>query len=327
MVVSCFLSDKINILFSNLLIKYFDRRNFRSRLMNEFFKFLEGAIRIIPRWLIELFMEGLLPIIYLTTKELSQICKRNLQLVYGDSKDKKKYELITKRCIKSIGYAVVDVLYYVDRPDELSKITHVENEDNLKEALKLGQGVIAVSAHLGNFPLMFVSLAQKGYKVNVVIRNMRDENFSKLVHRLCDKRGINMIQTSPGKQFVKKSLAALKRNELLFILLDEVVPQQNGVKVRFLNREVVRASGPVLFFERTSSPILPMFIVQDERKHFKIFIEQPFKMEKGSNPQENMAKNITGLTNIVEHFVDQYPFQWGGWFNRRWAYSSGIDTD
>jgi KDO2-lipid IV(A) lauroyltransferase len=295
-------------------------RNFKKWLMNGFFKFLEGAIRISPRRLIELFMEGLFPIIYLMTKELSRICQRNLQLVYGDSKDKKKYELITKKCIKTISYAVIDLLYYVDRPDKLLKITHIENEDHLKKALELGQGVIAVSAHFGNFPLMFVSLAQKGYKVNVVIRPMRDENFSKLVHRLCSRWGINMIQTSPGKSFVKKSLEALKRNELLFFLFDEAVPQKDGVKVRFLNREAIRATGPILFFERTSSPILPIFIAQDERKHFKIFIKQPFKIEEGSNPRENMVKNVAGLTGIIEHFVNQYPLQWGGWFNKKWAY-------
>jgi KDO2-lipid IV(A) lauroyltransferase len=265
-------------------------------------------------------MEGLFPIVFLVTKELNRICKRNLQLVYGDSNDKKKYELIARRCIKSIGYAMMDLLYYVDRPDELSKITHVENEDNLKEALKLGRGIIAVSAHFGNFPLMFLSLAQKGYKVNVVIRPMRDENFSKFMYRLCDKWGINMIQTSPGKQFVKESLAALERNELLFILLDEVVGQQDGVRVRFLNREATRATGPISFFERTSSPILPMFIAQDERKHFKIFIEQPMDIYKAGNTRRNMEKIIVGLNNILEYFVYRYPFQWGGWFNKKWAF-------
>ncbi len=128
-----------------------------------------------------------------------------------------------------------------------------------------------------------------------------------------------MIHTSPAKKFLKEALGALKRNELLFFLLDEVVDKKNGVKVNFLDQEVTRATGPVLFFERTSSPILPMFIIQDDKKHFKIFIEQPFKIEKGSDDHENMVKNIAGLTKVVEHFVIQYPFQWGGWFNRRWA--------
>jgi Kdo2-lipid IVA lauroyltransferase/acyltransferase len=272
-----------------------------------------------PRWIVDLLMGGLFPAVYLMTKELNQICKKNLQLVYGDSADNKKYELITRRCVRSVSYAMMDVLYYVDRPDELSKITHVENEDSLKTALKLGRGVIAASAHFGNFPLMFVSLAQKGYKVNVVIRSMRDENFSKLVHRLCDKWGIRMIPTSPGKQFLKESLGALKRNELLFFLLDEIADQQKAVKVKFLNREVTRATGPFLFFERTFSPILPMFIVQDERKHFRIFIEQPLEIYKGSDKWKNMENIIVGINGVLECFVYGYPQQWGGWFNRRWA--------
>jgi len=295
-------------------------KNLQSRLMNGALHFLEWIIRIMPRWIVELFMEGIFPIVFLATKELNRICMRNLQMVYGDSKDKRGYELIIKQYIKSIGYAMMDLLYYVQRPDELLKIVHFEHEDNLKKALGLGRGVIAVSAHLGNFPLMFVSLVQKGYKVNVVIRNMRDENFSKFVYRLCDQWGIRMIQTSPGKKFVRESLAALKRNELLFILLDEVVAKEDGVKVKFLNREVIRARGPVLFFERTSAPVLPMFIVKDEKKHFKVFIEQPFEIDKGNSVAVNMEKNIAGLTRIVERFVDQYPFQWGGWFNKRWAW-------
>ena len=58
-----------------------------------------------------------------------------------------------------------------------------------------------------------------------------------------------------------------------------------------------------------------MFIVQDERKHFKIFIEHPFDFIKGGTAPEDMVKNIAGLTKIVEYYVNQYPLQWGGGFN------------
>lgn len=280
-------------------------------------------MRITPRWVIGLFMEGVFPLVFLATKELNRICVKNLQLVYGDLKNEREIKQTAKQYIKSIGYAMADLLYYVDRPDELSKIVHFEHEDHLIKALQSGKGVIAVSGHLGNFPLMFIALVQKGYKVNVVIRAMRDENFSKFMYRLCDKRGIHMIETSPGKQFLRESLGALKRNELLFILLDEFVAKENGVKVRFLNQEVMRATGPVLFFERTSSPVVPIFIAKDGQKHFKVFIQQPFEISKGQSAKENTIKNITGLTRIIEHFVSRYPLQWGGWLNKRWA--SGID--
>ena len=300
-------------------------RDFQSHLMNGALKFLEGIIRIMPRCFIDFFIGCLFPIVSLYIKNLNEICVKNLLLVYGDSKDKKQYEQLTKTYLKSIGNAMMDLLYYVERPEELSKIVHFEYEDHLKGSLKSGRGVIAVSAHLGNFPLMFVSLAQKGYKVNVVIRSMRDENFGRFMNHLCEKWGINMIQTFPAKKFFKESLEALKRNELLFFLLDEVVAKENGVKVKFLNRDVIRAKGPVLFFERTSSPIVPMFVVQDERKHFKVFINKPFEIIKGGSDQENMVNNVEGLTKIVEYYVKQYPFQWGGWFNKRWALEGGSD--
>ena len=215
---------------------------------------------------------------------------------------------------------MMDLLYYLNRPKELYKIVHIENEDHLKEALSLGRGVIAVTAHLSNFPLMFVSLVQRGYKVNVIIRKMRDADFSKFMYQQCHKWNINMIQTSPKKEFLRESLGALKRNELLFILLDEVVPKEGGVTVRFFNSEVSRAAGPMLFLERTGAPVLPMFIAQENNNGFGIFIEKPFEIYAGGTKEENTVKNIMGLTNIIEGYVRRYPLQWGGWLNRRWAY-------
>lgn len=287
--------------------------------MNTTLRVVEAALKIMPRWMINGFIEVVFPLVSLGMGKLRQICVRNLQLVYGDSKDQRECESISNQLIKSIGYSMMDLMYYVDRPEQLSKIVSLEYEDHLKEALKLGKGVIAVSAHMGNFPLMFVSLVQRGYKINVVIRNMRDEDFSIFMHRMCARWGINMIPTSPGKRFLKESLDALKRNELLFILLDEAVAPKDGVKVKFLNSEVTRATGPMLFLKRTDSPIVPFFIVQDEQKHYKIFIEEPYEVYRGGDGPENVTKNIMGLNQIIERFVSRYPFQWGGWFNKRWA--------
>ncbi len=287
--------------------------------MNASLGFVERTISIMPRWFINLIVGAVFPIVSWATKGLNQICVRNLESVYGEAQDKKKYERLGQQFIRAIADAMMDLLYYVDRPKKLSRIVEFENEDYLKKALEAGKGVIAVSAHLGNFPLMFVSLVQKGYKVNVVIRSMRDENFSRFIFYQCDKWGIKMVPTSPGKQFLKTTIGALKRNEILFFLLDEVVTSDNGVKVKFFNREVMRAKGPVLFMERTLSPILPMFIVQDKKRHFKVFIDPPFEIIKSGTAHENMVQNIAGLTKVIENYVSRYPYQWGGWFNKRWS--------
>jgi KDO2-lipid IV(A) lauroyltransferase len=169
---------------------------------------------------------------------------------------------------------------------------------------------------------MFVSLVQKGYKVNVVIRSMRSEGFGKFMYDLCALWKINMIETFPQRHFIKETFAALKRNELLVILLDEVVPQEEGVMVDFFNSKVARGPGPLLFHERIGAPILPMFIAQDSEGHFDIFIEKPLNIEKRFSADENMMKNISALTSTIESFVRRYPAQWGGWLNKRWISQS-----
>ena len=155
--------------------------------------------------------------------------------------------------------------------------------------------------------------------MNVIIRPMRDKNFSVFMHELCARWGINMISTSPQKEFVKGCLGALKRDELLFILLDEVVPKEAGVMVEFFNSQVSRSIGPTLFYERMKSPIVPIFITKEEDGHFNIFIEQALEAEEGPNRDENRIRNISKLTQTIESFVKKYPLQWGGWLNKRWV--------
>ena len=272
-----------------------------------------------PRWFIQMLMEAAFFAAYYGITNLKRICMKNLYLAYGEQKSQEEYRETTKRCFKNISHAMLDLLYFVERPKELSKIVEFAKEEHLQQALQLNRGIIAVTAHLGNFPLMFISLVQRGYKVNVLIRPMRNKDFSKFMFDLCAKWKINMIQTSPQKTFLKESLGALKRNELLFFLLDEVVPQGTGVPVNFFNTQVTRATGPLLFEERMGSHIVPIFIAQDDQKHFKISIEEPLVVEKQFDVQENNRRNIASLTNTIERFVRKYPFQWGGWLNKRWA--------
>ena len=294
----------------------------RKQLINGSLKALEWSMRTLPRWLIKFFMTALFSMATLGTARIRGICVRNLMLVYGDTKNQKEYEHLANQHLKSIGYSMMDLLYYVDRPQELSKIMHIEHEDHLKKALAAGRGVIGVTAHLGNFPLLFVALSQRGYKVNVIIRPMRDEVFSQFMYRQCNKWNINMIQTLPKKQFLRETLGALKRNELLFILLDEVVAKEDGVQVPFFDRQVSRATGPMLFFKRSGAAILPVFIIKDPNNHYQIFVKEPFKNHDDGSEQENTVKNIGGITNIIEGFVRRFPLQWGGWLNKRWASES-----
>jgi len=301
-----------------LLMTKPQKEKFKTRLANSSLRNLKWAMGRLPRWLISAVLNGLFAIAVIGLKKQKKICQKNLRSVYGQTKNDQAYTKLTEDCIKNIGHSMTDLLYYVERPRQLSLIVEVEQECRLKEALADGKGVIAVTAHLGNFPLLFVSLVQRGYKINVIIRPMRNKTFSRFMYALCEQWKINMIQTVPARNFLKESLGALKRNELLFILLDEVVDPEDGVLVNFLNNKVYRAVGPLLFHRRTGAPVLPIFIAKEDNR-FRIFIEPPLVVEKSLNPQDNDSRNISDLTRVIEFFVKKYPVQWGGWLNKRWT--------
>lgn len=280
--------------------------------------------QFLPRGWAQALFGVLTRLAYLGIRSIKQICRINLKFVYGETKTAQEYESMVRACFDNIRRCMMDLLYFVERPKELLKIVRIHHEERLQEALQARQGVIVVTAHLNNFPLMFVSLVVKGYKVHVIIRTMREKGFSKFMYDLCALWKINMIETLPKKHFIKETFGALRRNELLFILLDEVVPEEEGVKVPFLGSYVTRATGPLLFQERHGSPIVPMFITQEKDGSFDIFIEEPLVLERTMSPEENTLKNITSLTMIIESFVKKYPTQWGGWLNKRWISSRAL---
>ncbi len=280
---------------------------------------IKWSIRVFPRGFVNVLTESLFSVAFLFLTKLREICLKNLCKVYGDSKDQQEYKIMVKGCIKNIGRTMIDLLYFVEHPQELTEITSIHNEDYLKQALKKGRGVVAVSAHLGNFPLMSVYLSKRGYKINVIIRPMRDSSFSVFMHELCDKWSINMIQTLPKKKFIKETFSALRRNEILFILSDEVAPKGEGVLVDFFEQKIPRAMGPMLFHNHIGSPIVPIFIAKDEKNKFHIFIEKEVKINEMVSEDENNIKNISEVARIIEGFVRKFPMQWGGWLNKKWC--------
>jgi len=281
-------------------------------------KFFLWALGVLPRWFVSVIFETLFFVVYPFLGRLKRICQQNMRSVYGQDLTEEKYHQMTKACLKSISRGMMDLLYYVRRPGPLLGKTYFSNEVYLKAALEKGRGAVVVSAHLGNIPLLFVALVNLGYKVNVIIRPMRDKNFSQFMFGLCARWGINMIETVPMRSFLKSSLQALHKKELLFILLDEVVEDEFACKVDFFGQQVNRALGPVLFHERSHAPIVPLFIVEDENNRFRICVHKELEDNAiGREPGEK-AQVISVVTKIIEKYVTQYPTQWGGWLNKRW---------
>ena len=245
-----------------------------------------------------------------------KIAVESLSVAFGKEKTQADIQRITRECFENLGRGMIELIYFMAHPEMIKEKVFFEGKEHLDEALAGKNGVIAVSAHFGNFPLMLLRLAQEGYKTNAIIRPARDEKIEEYFFGLRSKLGLNTIYSHPRKTCVDTSLKVLRNNEFLFIPLDQNFGSGAGVFVDFFGQKAATATGPVVFAMRTKSPILPVFTVRQNDTH-KILIEPPIFLQEGKDDKETIFINTSRITQIIERYIRQYPEEWG-WMHRRW---------
>jgi len=291
-------------------------KHFRRLLARYSLIFCSLIIRILPRSALYGFANAIGILGYYIAVRQRKIALESLSMAFGKDLTDKERTKIAKDCFKNMAKSGVEMLYLLDAPQMCRQFVAIEGKKHLDEALSKGRGVIAVSAHFGNFPLALTRLKQEGYEVSTMLRRMRDEKLDDFLERRRRKIGINSIYTTPRQQCVEDSLRVLRNNEVLFIQLDQNFGT-GGIFVEFFGRESATATGPVVFALRTEAPIIPIFIVRQAGNSHRIIIEPEIVIEEKDTQENTVQFNIQKITSIIESYVRKYPQEWG-WIHRRW---------
>lgn len=278
--------------------------------------FCSLVIRVLPgRWIYG-FAQGLAAIGYCLARKQRKAALESLIIAFGEEKSLKELEQIAKDCFTFIAKGGVELIYLMDRPALLKHRVHLAGRHHLEGALAKGRGVILVSAHFGNFPLLLARLSLEGYKAAGIMRQMRDSRVENFFLAKRNKLNIKTIYSQPRKACVDMSIQSLRNNELLFIPIDQNFGTA-GVFVDFFGRKAATATGPVVLAQRTGAALVPCFILRQKDDTHKIIFEPEIELEEKNTPRETIIANIQKLTNIIEAYIRKYPAEWG-WVHRRW---------
>lgn len=248
------------------------------------------------------------------SKKHRKIALESLRIAFPALPDK-KIKNIAVRSFEFFSASSWELFSFIQEPRLIDEKVAVEGLDNLKLALSKGKGVVAVTAHMGNFPLMSMKLRKMGFTVNIMARPLRHEESGALVHNLRQGTGVKTIFSYPRKTAVFNSLKALKNNEILILQMDQNFGT-GGVWVKFFGRLAATPVGPIVFALRSKAALLPMFIVQENGRH-RLCIEKEYRLKIKEDRDETVLVNAIGITSIIEKWVRDYPWQWG-WIHRRW---------
>lgn len=297
---------------SNKRVKIFQRAMARNGLF-----FFSWVLKYLPYWGVRGLSFVLTNIGFQFVLRQKRIARESLTIAFGKEKSPQEIDKIMKKCFNSMGLHMIEMLYYLAHPELVSHMCHFEGKENLDAALAEEKGVIAFTAHFGNFPLMMLYSALQGYKTNCIIRPARDQKLEKYLLQKRSDAGLNTIYATPRKGCVDQSIKVLRNKELLFIPLDQNAGSAGSVFVDFFGQKAATAVGPIIFARRTKSPILPMFIVRQDNNFQKIIVDKPIYIEEKGTDEETIYHNISRITRVIEKYVCQYPYEWG-WMHRRW---------
>lgn len=209
----------------------------------------------------------------------------------------------------------LEMIYYIHHSSNLENI-EIHGKENLDRALSRGLGVVGLTAHMGNFPLMHLKLASLGYPVSVMTRPMRDIRTGDYFDSIRKRAGIETVYSLPRREAVKSTIASLRKNRLVVMQMDQDFKAE-GVQVDFFGKPASTPVGPIVFALRVGCPVIPMIIVREKGYQQRVLIFPELILEKVDDHQETLKRNARKYNIWLEDCIKQYPSQWG-WIHRRW---------
>lgn len=251
---------------------------------------------------------------YLLDVPHRRIVRRNLQFTHPDW-TRKKIDQLARRVFQNLGISFLETFQMaaLSREQVLGRV-RVVGLENLQDALKSRNGLIIVSAHLGNWEtglLFFCCYIQK--PILGVAKKIRLALLNRWVHRLRSRFGIKIVYK---KGALPEMRQMLRRGGVIGLLVDQS-RRSEGVDVNFFGHRVTATPAAAFLAIRCQSPVLPLFCVHDDSGRLTVVVKSPLEMERTGDLRSDVQTNTQRITDVVEKAVRQYPDQWF-WVHKRW---------
>jgi Kdo2-lipid IVA lauroyltransferase/acyltransferase len=277
-------------------------------------------VRILPRSLLLSLSEFLADASFYLLYTLRRRSIENFSIALGKGLGQREIALLVRKSFRNFFRAFVELGLALEAPEDFHQEVPLVGREHLEAALAKGKGVIALSAHLGNFFLLGSRLGVEGYPIYVLVKQSPNGTVPRLMDRCRLKLKQRTIHARPRRQASQKLVQVLRRNELAVVIADEY-GSASGIPVPFFGRTVLGRRGPATLALRTGAAVLPMYLVRDLNGRLRLIIEPEIELLRSGQTKTAIGENILRITQWLEGVVRRYPDQWN-WTNVHWQQTS-----
>lgn len=232
----------------------------------------------------------------------------NLAAIFPE-KNSKELKDIRRRMFRNFAKYLVDFFRSpMNTAEYMKKNITVEGFEHYDRALAKGNGIVVLTAHIGNW-----ELGGRVIGTNYDFWVVALPHANKHVNRFFDgRRETGGMKVIPFGKAARLCLQLLKQNRLVGLVGDRDFSKDRGIVVDFLGKPAYLPKGPAALAIATGAPIIPGFMIRNPDDSFTLKIQPAIEAKPGQKAScdDDIREVIGRYITIIENFIRQYPDQW-----------------
>jgi len=241
---------------------------------------------------------------------------KQLKRVFGNQSSDAQIRKMAREVFLNLARNTVDAIRLRKySPQTIERLVRANGLEKIDRLLKNGKGLLLLTGHIGNWELLAAYMAHKGYPLHVIAAPLYDSRLDKMLVENRQHFGARVI--ARGASATRKILQALRKNEIIGILIDQDSKTYEGVFVDFMGKEAVTPAGPVFLAMKTNTPLIPFAIHIEKDYRHVVDIGDEIQLEMSGDPKRDLETNAQRCSKAVEQLILRHPTQWI-WVHNRW---------
>lgn len=254
-------------------------------------------------------------LLYHLVKSPRKAIEENLKFIYSSALTDEKINRMTRDIfVCQVKNQVELFIYRPEREKGLAELVIVENIHELDNALKENNGVLLLTAHLGDWILGITRLISMGHNIYGIIRPFSNKPLYRFLEKVAASRNIHLIPR--GEKSKNSYTKLLSENKILTTAIDQHALQK-GITIPFMGKPAQTACGWVVLAKKTNARVLVAFCIRKHDDKYRLVIENPGALVFTGNDEKDLYENTLKVNKIIESYIYQYPEQWY-WMHKRW---------
>jgi KDO2-lipid IV(A) lauroyltransferase len=247
----------------------------------------------------------------------------NLRLAFPERSERER-RAIARETYLNLGRMAAEFLL-VPRLTraEVERIFEYDGWDAWEAARARGRGVIACTAHFGNFEVLAAAHTLRGIPITMITREMGRSGANDAWRRTRSRVGVEDLVVRKGET-LKAARRSLAAGRVLGYVIDQNQPLRRAVFPTFFGVPAATSPTPAVLAMRTGAAVIFTLAVPLGDGRHRVVIEGPLDPPDTGNHARDVLAFTQDLNDRLERWVRRHPSQWY-WLHRRWKTRPAAD--